>query len=33
MIPRITMGLIVVVIIAYIVGARYPGLAARVGLA
>lgn len=33
MIPRITLSLIIVVIIAYIVGARYPGLAARVGLA
>lgn len=33
MLPRITIGLIVVVIVAYIVGARYPGLAARFGLA
>lgn len=33
MIPRITLGLIVVVIIAYIVGARWPGLAAKFGLA
>ncbi len=33
MIPRITLSLIIVVVVAYIVGARYPGLAARVGLA
>lgn len=33
MIPRITLGLIVVVVIAYIAGARWPGLAAKFGLA
>lgn len=33
MLPRITIGLIVVVIVAYIAGARWPGLAARFGLA
>lgn len=33
MLPRITIGLIVVVIVAYIIGARYPGLASRFGLA
>jgi hypothetical protein len=33
MIPRITLGLIIVVIVAYVLGARYPGLAAKVGLA
>lgn len=33
MIPKITLGLIIVVIIAYIVGARMPGLAQRIGVA
>lgn len=33
MLPRITLGLIVAVAIAYVIGARYPGLAARIGLA
>lgn len=33
MIPRITIGLVVVVVIAYIAGARWPGLASRFGLA
>lgn len=33
MIPRITLGLIIVVIIAYIAGARWPGLASKFGLA
>lgn len=33
MIPRITLGLIVVVILAYVAGARWPGLASRFGLA
>lgn len=30
MIPRITFGLIIVVFIAYIVGAKYPGLAMKI---
>ena len=33
MIPRITISLIVFMFIAYIVGARYPGIAAKIGLA
>lgn len=33
MIPRITLGLVIVVIIAYIAGARWPGLAMKVGAA
>lgn len=33
MLPRITLGLIVVVIIAYIAGAKWPGLANRIGIA
>lgn len=33
MIPRITLSLVVVVAIAYIVGARYPGLATKIGAA
>jgi len=33
MIPKITLSLIIVVIIAYILGARYPGLASKFGLA
>ena len=33
MIPRITLGLIVIVLIAYIVGARWPMLAQKVGAA
>lgn len=33
MIPRLTFGLIVVVILAYLAGARWPMLAAKVGLA
>lgn len=32
MIPRITLGLIIVVAIAYVLGARYPGLASKFGL-
>lgn len=31
--PQITIGLIIVVVVAYIVGARWPGLARRVGVA
>lgn len=31
--PQITIGVIVLLIIAYIVGARYPGLAQKVGIA
>lgn len=30
MIPRITIGLIVIVFIAYIVGAKYPALAMKI---
>lgn len=33
MIPRITLGLVIIVIIAYIAGARWPALATRFGLA
>lgn len=33
MLPKITIGLVVVVIIAYIAGAKWPGLANRVGIA
>lgn len=33
MIPRITIGLIVIVLIAYVVGAKWPGLAQKVGVA
>lgn len=33
MIPRITLGLIIVVILAYVAGARWPALAAKAGLA
>lgn len=33
MLPRITVGLIVVVIIAYIAGAKWPGLANKFGIA
>jgi hypothetical protein len=33
MIPRLTIGLVVVVIVAYIVGAKYPQLAQKVGIA
>jgi hypothetical protein len=33
MIPRITFGVVVLLIVAYIVGARWPGLATRFGLA
>lgn len=33
MIPRLSIGLILVVAVAYVLGARYPSLAARVGLA
>lgn len=33
MIPRITISLIVFVVVAYILGARYPSLAQKVGLA
>jgi len=30
MIPRITLGLIIVVFIAYVVGAKWPGLAQKI---
>lgn len=33
MLPRITLGLIIVVIIAYLAGARWPALAQRIGMA
>ena len=33
MIPRITFGFIVFIAVAYIIGARYPMLAQRIGLA
>ncbi len=33
MIPRITLSLVIVIILAYIAGARWPGLAARIGVA
>lgn len=33
MIPRITLGVIFFVAVAYVLGARYPMLAQRVGLA
>lgn len=32
MIPRITLGLIVVVFVAYVVGAKWPGLAQKLPL-
>jgi hypothetical protein len=32
MIPKITLSLIIVVIVAYIVGARWPGLATKLKL-
>lgn len=33
MIPRLTLGLIVVIVLAYVLGAKFPGLAQRVGIA
>lgn len=33
MIPRLTFGFLITAAIIYIVGARYPGLAQRIGLA
>lgn len=33
MIPRITIGLVVIVLLAYVAGARYPGIASKFGLA
>lgn len=33
MIPRLSVGVIVLVIIAYVLGARYPALASKIGLA
>lgn len=33
MIPRLSIGVIVIIAIAYILGARYPVLASKVGLA
>lgn len=32
-IPRISLTLVIIVVVAYLVGARYPQLAAKVGLA
>lgn len=31
--PQITIGVIVLLIVAYVVGARYPGLATKIGVA
>jgi hypothetical protein len=33
MIPRITFGVVVLVLVAYVVGAKFPVLAQKVGLA
>lgn len=33
MIPRLSLGVIVLIAIAYVLGARYPALASKVGLA
>lgn len=33
MIPRITLSLLLVLAVAYIAGARWPGLAQRIGIA
>lgn len=33
MIPRITISFVIFIAIAYVLGARYPGLASKVGLA
>lgn len=33
MFPKITLGLIILIAVVYVVGARYPGLAGKVGLA
>jgi hypothetical protein len=33
MIPRITIGLVIVVILAYLAGAKWPGLAQKIGVA
>lgn len=33
MIPRLSIGVVVLILIAYVIGARYPSLAAKVGLA
>lgn len=33
MIPRITFGVVVLIVIAYVAGARWPMLATKVGLA
>lgn len=33
MIPRLTFGVIVVILIAYVVGAKWPALAQKVGIA
>lgn len=33
MLPRLSLGLIIIALAAYVIGARYPGLAARFGLA
>jgi hypothetical protein len=33
MIPRLSLGLLVVALLAYLAGARYPGLAQKIGAA
>lgn len=33
MIPRLSIGVIIIIAVAYVLGARYPGLASKVGLA
>lgn len=33
MIPRITVGVAILLVLAYVAGARWPGLAGKVGLA
>lgn len=33
MIPRLSIGVIILIAIAYVLGARYPSLASKVGLA
>lgn len=33
MLPRLTIGLVIVIAISYVLGAKYPGLAQKVGIA
>lgn len=33
MIPRISLGLLIVIVVAYVIGAKWPMLAQKVGLA